>query len=138
MIGVVLAGIMLGPPLWFGELETGYMYTGAFVGAILGFVVSGLISDPSARWLTRLNHGVYEPEFRLVLVIPQLVFGCAGLYGFGFTASNAGRYGWFWPDFFFAIEVTGMVCGAVASALYIVDAHRKFSHAHPVLLLRSL
>lgn len=73
-----------------------------------------------------MNHGVYEPEFRLILVLPQLILGCAGLYGFGFTAANAGRYGWFWPDFFFALEVMGMVCGAVASALYIVDAHRKF------------
>ncbi len=27
--------------------------------------------------------------------------------------------------FFFALVVMGMVCGAVASALYIVDAHRK-------------
>jgi MFS family permease len=127
MIGVVLAGIMMGPPLWFGEVETGYMYTGAFIGALLGFVISGLLSDPSARWLTRLNHGVYEPEFRMVLVIPQLILGCAGLYGFGYTAADADRYGWFWPDFFFAVEVMGMVCGAVASALYIVDAHRKFN-----------
>jgi MFS family permease len=125
MIGVVLAGIMMGPPLWFGEVETGYMYTGAFVGALLGFIISGVLSDPSAKLLTRLNNGVYEPEFRLVLVIPQLIFGCAGLYGFGYTAADANRYGWFWPDFFFALEVMGMVCGAVASALYIVDAHRK-------------
>lgn len=126
MIGVVLAAIMLGPPLWFGEVETGYMYTGAFIGALLGFAICGLISDSSARWLTRLNNGVYEPEFRLILVIPQLIFGCAGLYGFGYTAADAEKYGWFWPDFFFALEVMGMVCGAVASALYIVDAHRKF------------
>ncbi|KAF2749747.1 MFS transporter-like protein [Sporormia fimetaria CBS 119925] len=127
MIGVVLAGIMLGPPLWFGEVETGYMYTGAFVGALVGFVISGLLSDASARWLTRLNHGVYEPEFRLVMVIPQLIFGCAGLYGFGFTAADAVKYGWLWPDFFFGVEVVGMVLGAVASALYIVDAHRDMS-----------
>ncbi|KAF2178501.1 MFS transporter-like protein [Zopfia rhizophila CBS 207.26] len=127
MIGVVLAGIMLGPPLWFGEVETGYMYTGAFIGALLGFALSGLIADWSAKALTRLNHGVYEPEFRMVLVIPQLILGCAGLYGFGFTAANPYKYGWFWPDFFFALEVMGMVLGAVASALYIVDAHRDMS-----------
>ena len=76
--------------------------------------------------MTRRNKGVYEPEFRIVLVIPQLIFGCAGIYGFGITSNNAARYGWFWPDFFFALEVMGMVIGAVASALYIVDAHRKF------------
>lgn len=64
MIGVVLAAIMLGPPLWFGEVETGYMYSGAFIGALVGFALCGLVSDWSARFLTRLNHGVYEPEFR--------------------------------------------------------------------------
>lgn len=125
MIGVVLAAIFLGPPLWFDEVQTGYMYTGPFVGAVLGFLLAGLLSDWSAKIMTRRNKGVFEPEFRIVLVIAQLVFGCAGLYGFGITAHNVGRYGWFWPDFFYALEVMGMVLGAVASALYIVDAHRE-------------
>ncbi len=75
--------------------------------------------------MIRRNKGVYEPEFRIVLVFAQFVIGCAGLYGFGITSSNLQVYGWFWPDFFFALEVMGMVIGAVASALYIVDAHRK-------------
>jgi MFS family permease len=127
LIGVCLAAIFLGPPLWFGEKETGYMYTSAFVGAILGFLLTGLLTDWSANLLTRWNKGVYEPEFRLVLVLPQLVLGGAGLYGFGWTASDIARYGWFWPDFFFALVVMGMVCGAVSSALYIVDAHRDMS-----------
>nr|POE63550.1 protein hol1 [Quercus suber] len=126
-IGIVLAAIMLGPPLWFDEVSTGYMYTGAFIGAILGFVLAGALSDPLVRFLTKRNRGVYEPEFRLVLVLPQLVLGCAGLYGFGITAGNTFRYGWLWPDFFFALEVMGMVVGAVASALYLVDAHRDLA-----------
>ncbi|KAK3112498.1 hypothetical protein LTR53_011190 [Teratosphaeriaceae sp. CCFEE 6253] len=123
LIGIVLAAIMLGPPLFFNEVQTGYMYTGAFLGAVLGFALAGLISDWSVKFLTRRNGGVYEPEFRLLLVVPQLVLGCAGLYGFGITAADTARYGWFWPDFFFALEVAGMVLGAVASALYLVDAH---------------
>ncbi|KAI4243804.1 MAG: hypothetical protein L6R42_010637 [Xanthoria sp. 1 TBL-2021] len=125
MIGVVLAAIFLGPPLWFNEVETGYMYTGPFVGAILGFIIAGLLADWSTKLMIRRNKGVYEPEFRIVLVALQLVFGCVGLYGFGITAEQVGRYGWFLPDLFFAFEVGGMVLGAVASALYIVDAHRR-------------
>ena len=126
MIGVVLAAIFLGPPLWFGEVQTGYMYTGPFVGAILGFLLSGILADWGAKFMIRRNKGVYEPEFRILLVIPQMVCGCAGLYGFGITAEKVAKYGWFWPDFFFALEVMGMVIGAVVSALYIVDAHRTF------------
>jgi len=126
-LGIVIAAIMLGPPLFFNEVKTGYMYTGAFVGAVVGFLLAGILSDSTANWLTRRNRGVYEPEFRLFLVIPQLILGCAGLYGFGITSADVVRYGWFWPDFFFALEVAGMVIGAVASSLYIVDAHREIS-----------
>ena len=132
MIGVVLAAIFLGPPLWFDEVTTGYMYTGPFIGAVLGFLVAGLLADWTAKLITKMNHGIYEPEFRIVLVIAQLIFGCAGLYGFGITAANASRYGWFWPDFFYALEVMGMVLGAVASALYIADAYREFARQFSV------
>ncbi|MCJ1306442.1 hypothetical protein MMC25_000084 [Agyrium rufum] len=127
MIGVVLAAIFLGPPLFFNEVTVGYMYTGAFVGALLGFILAGLIADWSAKWMIKRNNGVFEPEFRIVLVIPQLILGCAGLYGFGITSANVAHYGWFLPDFFFALEVMGMVIGAVASGLYIVDAHREIA-----------
>ncbi|EMR86092.1 putative major facilitator superfamily transporter protein [Botrytis cinerea BcDW1] len=126
-IGIILAAIFLGPPLFWDEVKTGYAYTGAFVGAILGFIVAGVLSDWSAKYMTRKNNGIYEPEFRILLVIPQFIFGCAGLYGFGITANRPVDFGWFWPIFFFGLEVMGMVIGAVASSLYIVDAHRDIA-----------
>lgn len=122
VIGVVLAALFIGPPLWFEEVKTGYMYAGPFIGAILGFILSGLLSDWSTKFMIRQNKGLYEPEFRILLVFPQLVFGCVGLYGFGATANHVKH--WIWPELFFSLEVMGMVIGAVASALYIVDAHR--------------
>lgn len=114
-IGIILAAIFLGPPLWWNEVQTGYAYTGAFIGALLGFAVAGGLADWSAKFMTRRNNGIYEPEFRILLVIPQFVFGVAGLYGFGITASRILEFNWFWPIFFFALEVMGMVIGAVAS-----------------------
>jgi len=130
LIGIILAAVMLGPPLFFTEVETGYMYTGAFIGALVGFALAGLLADRVPAWMTKRNGGVYEPEFRMVLVLPQLVLGCAGLYGFGIVSSNPTKYGWFWPDFFFGMEVAGMVLGAVASALYIADAHGEFCRTY--------
>jgi hydrogenase/urease accessory protein HupE len=59
-----------------------------------------------------------------LLVLPMLVFSAIGLYGFGITANDATKYGWLVPDVFLAFILIGMVMGAVASALYIVDAHR--------------
>ncbi|KAE8130834.1 putative MFS transporter [Aspergillus pseudotamarii] len=126
-IGVVLAAIFLGPPLWFNEVQTGYLYTGAFVGSILGLILSGLLSDSMNKIMIKLNKGRYEPEFRILLVIFQLVFSGAGLYGFGIVAQDVGNYGWLVVDVFFALVIIGMVMGAVASALYIVDAHRQIA-----------
>ena len=124
-IGVVLGAIFLGPPLFWDEVKTGYAYTGAFIGALVGFLIAGGLADWSAKFMTRKNGGIYEPEFRIVLVIPQLIFGCAGLFGFGITAARLIDYHWAVPVAFFGMQVGGMVIGAVAASLYIVDAHRK-------------
>ncbi|KAK0666476.1 putative MFS transporter [Cercophora samala] len=127
-IGVILAQFFIGPPLWWGEVETGYAYTAAFVGAIVGFLIAGLLSDWSARLMTKWNKGIYEPEFRLLLIIPMMIFGCIGLYGWGPTADDL-----LWdippaiPLMFFGFQVAGMVIGAVASSLYIVDAYRDLA-----------
>ncbi|KAI0012904.1 major facilitator superfamily transporter [Xylariaceae sp. FL0662B] len=128
-IGVILAALFLGPPLYWDEVDTGYAYTGPFVGAVGGFVVAGALADRSARSLTRLNGGVYEPEFRILLVIPQLLFGCLGLYGFAATAQGTldGDFHWAVPVVFFGFDVCAMVIGTVASSLYIIDAYRDLA-----------
>lgn len=127
LIGVVVAAIFLGPPLFFNEVRTGYLYTGAFIGAMIGLVLSALLSDWINKIMIRLNKGRYEPEFRILLVFPMFIFSTIGLYGFGITANDVERYGWLIPDVFLAFVIVGMVMGAVASALYIVDAHRSIA-----------
>lgn len=128
-IGVIIAALFIGPPYLWGEVEAGYAYTGAFLGALVGFAVSGLLADSSAKWLTKKNKGIYEPEFRMILIIPMLISAGIGLYGFGLTAGKviSGEYTYVPPLVFFGFEVCGMVIGAVASSLYIVDAYRKLS-----------
>nr|POE56283.1 protein hol1 [Quercus suber] len=127
MIGVVLALVFLQPPLSFNEVEDGYLYTGALIGSLLGFLAAGALGDSSTKFLTKRNGGIFEPEFRLVLVIPQLILGCTGLYGFGITAYDTARYGWFWPEFFFSFVVAGLVFGAVASAIYLAEAYNDIA-----------
>ncbi|KAF3152821.1 hypothetical protein TWF569_002646 [Orbilia oligospora] len=129
LIGVVLALLFALPPFQFTVAEIGYTYAGAFVGALVGFAITGLFTHFTTLWLVRKNKGVYEPEFRMLLVIPMLICGCMGVYGFGFTTEPkyARAHGWIGPVFFLGLEVVGMVIGASAAALYIVDAHRDIA-----------
>ena len=123
-IGVILAIVFLTPPMWFSDAQTGYLYTGAFIGSMVGLVLAGLLSDLINRVMIRLNGGRYEPEFRILLVTFQLIFSGIGLYGFGWTAGDVSHYHWLLPDVFLMFVIIGMVIGAVAGSLYIVDAHR--------------
>ena len=75
--------------------------------------------------MIKWNKGKFEPEFRIILVVFQLIFSGIGLYGFGIVTQDVKRYGWLPPVVFFMFVTMGMVIGAVASALYVIDAHRK-------------
>ncbi|KAI5196802.1 serine/threonine kinase 16 [Aureobasidium subglaciale] len=127
MVGVILSLIFLGPPLFYDEEQAGKLYTAAFVGSILGLLVAGAFTELTTRYMIKRNHGRYEPEFRILLVIPTLVFAATGLYGFGITSANVARYGWFVPEVFLAFIVASMVMGATASAQYLLDAHRDIA-----------
>lgn len=127
LIGIDLAALYSTFPYLLPVSQIGYLYTGSFLGALLGFFLSGLLSDYSARVLTKLNHGIFEPEFRIILVIPQAVFGIMGVFGFGWTAEDVGRWGKVVPPMFFGLEVVGMILGATCSSLYLVDAHREIA-----------
>ena len=124
MVGVILSLIFLSPPLFFTEERSGRMYTAAFIGAILGLLLSGLFTEFVTRLLIRRNRGIYEPEYRITLALPTLIFTSIGLYGFGISAANTYKYGWLIPDVFLGFIIAGMVMGAIASAQYLLDAYR--------------
>lgn len=135
-MGALVASIFIGFPYFYGEVKAGFGYAGAFVGALIGFVVSGVLADTSVRFMTKRNNGIYEPEFRILLILPMLIFSGIGLFGFALTVEDvaARTQPIIVPLVFFGFEVAGMVIGAVASSLYIVDAYRTFSST----LLESL
>ncbi|KAK5943314.1 hypothetical protein PMZ80_004321 [Knufia obscura] len=124
IVGVILSLIFLSPPLFFTEEQAGKMYTAAFIGAMIGLVLSGIYTELVTRYMIRLNNGKYEPEYRILLALPTLIFTAIGLYGFGITASDTYKYGWLIPDVFIAFIIASMVMGAICSAQYLLDAHR--------------
>ena len=57
-------------------------------GAILGTIFAGVASDWIAKTMAIRNKGIYEPEFRLVIMIPFLITWCIGIFGLGASLSN--------------------------------------------------
>jgi MFS family permease len=130
LLAIVNAALFIGSPYFWGEVKSGYTYAAPFIGSLVGFVIAGLFADSSVKYLTRLNKGVYEPEFRIVVLsICNLIIGGIGLFGFALTAGEvgSGRYTFYAPITFFGFTVASTIISAVASSLYIVDAYRDLA-----------
>ncbi|KAF9891622.1 hypothetical protein FE257_003633 [Aspergillus nanangensis] len=83
VVSFLIAQIFATPPYLLTAVEIGYMSSGPVIGGTLGSIVCGLISDPIAMALARKNNGIYEAEFRLVLLVPMMVTGVIGWFLFG-------------------------------------------------------
>lgn len=88
VVGNSQAAIFSLPPYNFGPVALGLMSIPALIGAIIGSVYGGPLSDWLILILSKRNNGIYEPEFRLYLCLPPAFLGPAGLllYGIGATA----------------------------------------------------
>ena len=80
------------PPYNFSPQSVGFMNFASLVGALIGLLTAGPLSDWISAKLTVRNHGIREPEMRLVAMIPYVVVMILGNFiaGFGF------QYHWDW------------------------------------------
>lgn len=109
----------------FTALQTGLVYISPFVGGILGTVVAGKVSDIIVRGLARMNGGIYEPEFRLVMGFPILIVTTIGLMGYGWSAAE--RDAWIVPTLFFGFISFGCSVGSTTAITFAVDSYRQYA-----------
>ena len=112
-------------PYNFSALGAGLVYISPFIGGVLGTAVAGKVSDVIVRFMSRRNGGLYEPEFRLVMVIPVAVTTCIGLMGFGWSAQE--RDLWIVPTFFFGVISFGCALGSTTAITFCVDSYRQYA-----------
>lgn len=117
--------IYRGPYYHFDATRAGFVYVGPFVGGVLGTAVAGKLSDVIVQFMARRNGGLYEPEFRLVMMIPVAIATGAGLIGFGWTAANHDN--WLVPTFFFSVVSFGCSLGSTTSITFVVDSYRQYA-----------
>ncbi|KAI8953427.1 major facilitator superfamily domain-containing protein [Xylaria longipes] len=109
----------------FGALSTGLVYVSPFIGGVLGTAVAGRVSDVIVKAMARRNGGLYEPEFRLVMVIPILITTVIGLIGFGWSADVDDP--WIVPTVFFGVVSFGCSLGSTTAITFCVDSYRQYA-----------
>jgi hypothetical protein len=109
------------PPYNFSVSETGLISLSPFILTIIGELISGPLNDWFCVRLATKNHGIYEPEFRLVLIIPTLIFGCVGFFGFGLTVHYQTH--WSGPVLCFGLANMALAFASGCVFGYILDSH---------------
>jgi len=121
-VSFVSAQLLFAPPYLFTAAGVGYTSCGPLIGGILGSLVCSIIMDPMLKGLTRANKGVYEPEFRIFLMIPATIFTIAGLVGFGYAA--AAGVSVYLLSFVWGTMLFGITVSAISTSAYALDAFR--------------
>ncbi|KAF8470681.1 major facilitator superfamily domain-containing protein [Kalaharituber pfeilii] len=125
-VSVVLAQIFSAPPFEFDSEQMGYIYAAPTIGAILAYILSNFASDSICLFLSRRNNLVYEPEFRIFLVIPVLLTGVPGLIAYGYATTTPGIH-WIVPSVLYGMLTFAVILSCVATYAYVLDAHREIS-----------
>lgn len=108
-------------PYLFSSDQVGLMGLPAFIGATIGSVLSGPLSDYMILRLSKRNEGIYEPEMRLWLILGTAPFILAGLILFG-IAIDQGK-SWIIIAIGYALASFGTAVANVLSLAYLIDAY---------------
>lgn len=124
-LSLVIAQAFSGSPYFLSIAQQGYMSGGPAVGGFLGCIACGLMCDPLARFFTRKNKGIYEPEFRLPMLSVIPVISTVGYFLFGnLIEKSASPVG---ASAMYGLIFVSIQFAAVSIGTYVVDAFRDVS-----------
>lgn len=125
VFSVVNASIFTLPPYNFSVSQTGLISISPFIMTLIGEIIAGPLNDYICLFLSKKNHGIYEPEFRLVLMVPVLLLGITGFFGFG--ASVHYHTHWIGPVLTFGLANMSMAFATGCVFGYIIDSYQELS-----------
>ncbi|KAL2871467.1 major facilitator superfamily domain-containing protein [Aspergillus lucknowensis] len=124
LISLTLSQIFSAPPYSFSVGAVGATNVASFVASVIGTLVSGHLVDGVATRLAKINKGIFEPEFRLPIMITYLLFTATGFFAWGQSLYNLDP----WPIPVIVCQGLinlGVQLGTTGVVTYVVDCHRE-------------
>lgn len=113
------------PPYSFTVGQAGLTSLSPFILSIIGEAISGPLNDWICVQLTKKNHGIYEPEFRLVLMLVVVILGTVGFFGFGLTVHY--RTHWTGPVLTYGLANMALAFASTCVFGYILDSYPRLA-----------
>ncbi|CAK9438689.1 uncharacterized protein LODBEIA_P29130 [Lodderomyces beijingensis] len=109
------------PPYNYGDTKVGLMNVPCLIGAVIGCICAGNVSDYFSIFLAKRNSGIQEAEFRLWFLIPPAFIAPVGLILF---AVGTDHY-WHWVPTYIGLGMVGFGfgCAGDVSMSYLMDAY---------------
>lgn len=111
------------PPYNLNPAQIGLTNLPLLAVGLIGSPLSGWMADGVAKFMARRNNGVFEPEFRLTLMLVATPLATAGFLGFGISVQNGAPLPW--AVLFMAIHSLSVPFASQASLTYVIDCHPK-------------
>jgi hypothetical protein len=109
------------PPYNFQPSGVGLLNIPPFIGAILGSIWGGPLSDMYILWRASRHRGIYEPEMRLEMMVLPALATPAGLLCYGLTTGL--QYHWIFPCIGSAILGFGITAISDIVLTFLVDSY---------------
>lgn len=77
------------PPWNYSDYGVAIMCVPTLIGAVIGCIYAGIVSDYFVLWMARKNNGILEAEYRLYFSFATAFIGPAGLLMFGIGTERA-------------------------------------------------
>jgi MFS family permease len=122
-ISVLAATIFAQPPYNLSPSQVGLTNLPLLIFVLINSPLSGWAADWVARVMACRNDGVFEPEFRLLLMIPAVVFATIGFLGFGISAQQGAPLVQLLT--FMTIHPLSVPFSTTAAFTYVVDCHPR-------------
>ncbi|PBP24891.1 MFS general substrate transporter [Diplocarpon rosae] len=125
LIALLQDSIFSAPPYNLSASAIGLTNLPLFGVGLVGTLVSGYCADAVVQFMTRKNGGVYEPEFRLVLMLVAASLSSVAYLGFGYSVAAGAPL--VVPVAFLGVQTAAVPFATSAMFTYVMDCHA--SHA---------